>query len=98
MAARKIGLSVYVPINFLLRSIEYAGVSVSNVTKAPSGGIFGGMQYLGIGEAFDLSYKEEEAIKVLMQMPEETGKYNIKIPIYSLEGDLGIHNLEIIVY
>ncbi|MFC2068548.1 hypothetical protein ACFLTP_06030 [Chloroflexota bacterium] len=47
--------------------------------------------------SFDLFYQEEEVIVVLLQMPAEKGKYGLKLPVTSREGDLGIHELEITV-
>jgi len=44
-----------------------------------------------------LFHKEEEVITLAMQMPEKTGDYPVKVPISSDEGDLGIHELKIII-
>ena len=95
--ARKINIFVYAPTNFLLKEIRYAGMADTDVTQAPTGGIFGGMQYFTIQNALSLFQKEEEVITFVTQMPENTGKYSIKVAISSDEGDLGIHELEIIV-
>ena len=98
--AKDIGIFVYTPINFSLRKLEYLGMSETSVRKAPSGGIFGGMHYLSLPAtvAMNLFHTEEETITVLTQMPEETGKQTIKVAIYSDEGDLGVHELTIIVF
>ena len=98
--ATNISIYVYTPISFSLRKLEYLGMSETRVRKAPSGGIFGGMHYLSLAATvtMNLFHAEEETITVLTQMPEETGKQTIKVAIVSDEGDLGVHELEIIVF
>ena len=97
--AKNIRLFVYTPTSFLLKELRWSGESETDVRKAPSGGIFGGMHYLTLPPTVhvNLFHIEEEAMAVLMQMPEETGKQTIKVAVLSDEGDLGIHELEIIV-
>lgn len=93
-------LSVFVntPTSFLLKTLKsHGGASDNTAVEAPSGGIFGGMQYLSLSKFLDLFHQEEEILVVHMQMPECTGKYIMKVAILSDEGDLGIHKLEIIV-
>ena len=82
---------------FLLKGFRWGSISTTDVKQAPSGGIFGGMHYIGGETAFILFHREEEVITVVMQMPENTGKYPVKVAISSEEGDLGIHELTIIV-
>ena len=96
-AATEVGMSVYTPITFLLKRLEYGDEYVDEVTRASSGGIFGGMHYIGAKLGLYLSHKEEEVVKLLAEMPEDTGRYPIKVSILSDQGDLGIHELEIIV-
>ncbi len=97
-AATKIGIFIYAPTTFLLKELRGGEDRDTEIVKAPSGGIFGGMHYLGIEETFILFHKEEEVITVDMQMPQDTGKYSIKVTILSEQGDLGIHQLDIVVY
>ena len=98
--ATNINIFVYTPISFSLSKLEYLGMSRTGVEKAPLGGIFGGMHYLSLSPdvTMNLFHREEETIRVLMQMPEETGKQTVKGAIFSDEGDLGVHNLDIVVY
>ena len=97
--ATSISVFVYTPTSFLLKTLKsHAGGSDNTVVEAPSGGIFGGMHYLGLSEYLALFHQEEEIIVVHMQMPECTGKYTMKLAVLSDEGDLGVHNLDIIVY
>jgi hypothetical protein len=97
--ATNMTIFVYTPISFSLRKLKYMDVSETRVAKAPSGGIFGGMHYLTLSPNVNLNlfHGEEETITALMQMPEETGKQTIKVAVFSNEGDLGVHELEIIV-
>ena len=94
----EISILVYAPTNLLLKEFQCAGGDDNNLKKAPLGGIFGGMHYLGGKTTLMLFDKEEEVITVLMQMPEQTGKQTLKIATESKQGDLSVHNLEIIVY
>jgi hypothetical protein len=96
-AATEMTLYVYAPTSFQLKKLEYGNKSETVVNDAPAGGIFRDMRYLSMTGTFDLFHQEEEVVTVLMQMPEKTGKYTIKVPVTSREGDLGIHELEIIV-
>ena len=95
--ATAVSVFVFTSPNLLLKELRCGRMSDSVVKKGVSGGIFGGMHSLGIREALTLFHKEVEVITVLMQMPEATGSYSIKVPIVSNEGDLGVHELEIIV-
>ena len=95
--ATAVSVFVFAPPILSLKELRCGPMSDSVVKKAVSGGIFGGMHSLGIREALTLFHKEVEVITVLMQMPEATGRYSIKVPIVSNEGDLGVHELEIIV-
>ena len=97
--ARNISLFVYTPTSFLLKELRWLGQSETTVREAPSGGIFGGMHYLSLPPpvAMNLFHIEEEAVTILMQMPEKTGKQTIKVAIFSDEGDLGVHHLDIFV-
>jgi len=96
--ARNVRLSVNTPTSFLLKELQWGGQSESYVRKALPGGLFAGMHYLRLPPVnLNLFHGEEEAVTVLMQMPEKTGKWTIKVAILSDEGDLGVHELEIIV-
>lgn len=98
-AAKNMGFFVNAPPCLLLKKLQVQSGSQSEtqLIKAPLSGIFGGMHYLSIERALNLFHGEEEAIIVLMQMPQETGKQTIKVAVLSDEGDLGIHELQIIV-
>ena len=96
-AARDMTILVYTLPVFLLKEFRWAGKSSPYVKEAPSGGIFGGMHYMGGDTSLMLVHEEEEVITVVMQMPKNTGKYPVKIAVSSREGDLGIHELEIII-
>ena len=98
--ATNISAFVYAPTGFSLRKLEYLGMSETRVRKAPSGGIFGGMHYLSLPAtvSMNLFHTEEETITVVTQMTEETGKQTIRVAIFSDEGDLGVHELEVIVF
>ncbi len=96
-AAMDICVLIYMSPTFLMKEFRWAHISDTNVKQASSGGIFGGMHYVGGAIPCILFHREEEAITVVMQMPERTGKYLAKIAVSSREGDLGIHELEIIV-
>ena len=97
--ARNIHLFVYGPSTFLLKELRWASRVQTDVMEAPSGGIFGDMHYLGLPGTVmvNLFHKEEETATILVQMPEKTGRYTFKVAIFSDEGDLGIHELEIII-
>ena len=95
--ARDITVFVYTPLTFLLKEFKWSNISDTEIKQASSGGIFGGMHYIG-GETPHLLFnKEEEDLAVVMQMPEKTGLYTVRVAVSSREGDLGIHELEIIV-
>ena len=96
-AATKMGLFVYAPTPLLLKRLQCGSTSNTELIKAPLSGVFGGMHYLQVERIINLFYGEEEAITVLMQMPEETGKQTIKIATLSDQGDLGIHEVEICI-
>ena len=95
--ASNVKLSVDTPTSFMLKELKWGGQSETKVRKALPGGVFGGMHYLRLPATISLQlfHGEEEAVQVLMQMPEETGKWTIKVAILSDEGDLGVHELEI---
>jgi len=95
-AARAMAFFVYAPHSFTLKQIEVGTDSSNQVMEAPSVGIFKDMRYLQIGGDIFLFDKEEEVVKVLILMPENTGRYPLKVAILSAEGDLGVHELEII--
>ena len=97
--ARNVHAFIYTPTNFLLKELRWSGESETRVQKAASGGIFGGMNYLTtpVDLIINLFHGEEETTTVHMQMPEETGVYPIKVAVLSSEGDLGVHELKIIV-
>ena len=95
--ARDIGVLVYTPPTFLLKEFKWGTISDTLVKQASSGGIFGGMHYIGGETPYILFNKEEEDLTVVMQMPERTGRYTVKIAVSSREGDLGIYELEVIV-
>ena len=95
--ARDISVLVYTPPTFLLKEFKWGTISDTEVKQASSGGIFGEMHYIGGETPYILFSKEEEDLTVVMQMPERTGRYTVKIAVSSREGDLGIHELEIIV-
>ncbi len=96
--ATNVSLFIYAPPPLLLKTLQCASRSNTRLVKAPLGGIFGGMHYLSVEEVLNLFHGEEETMTVLTQMPEETGKQTIKVAVLSDEGDLGIHELEIIVF
>ena len=96
-AAMNMCVLVYTPLTFSLKEFSWGTISDTNVKQASSGGIFGGMHYIGGEVPVILFHGEEEFVTVIMQMPERTGQYAIKIAVSSREGDLGIHELEVIV-
>jgi hypothetical protein len=96
-AAMDMIILVYTLPTFVLKELKWSDNSETYVKKAPSGGIFGGMHYIGGETSLILFHEEEEVITVVMQMPENTGKYPVKVAISSQEGDLGIHQLEITI-
>ena len=95
--ATELRIWVYTLPDFSLRELRWSSGSSPYARQAPSGGIFGGMQYVGDETSLSLFYKEEETITVAMQMPEKTGRYTAKVALQSAQGDLGIHELRIIV-
>ena len=95
--ATNLHIFVYVPPTFLLKEFRWLGETTNYTKQAPSGGIFGGMHYMGGEVTLSLFHKEEEVITLAMQMPEKTGNYPVKVPISSAQGDLGIHDLEITI-
>ncbi len=98
--AKNMSLYVYTPTSILLKELRWLGQSETQVREAPLGGIFAGMHYLSLPAVVTMSlfHKEEEAVTILMQMPEQTGKQTIKVAVFSDEGDLGVHELEIIIF
>ena len=96
-ASTNLSIVVYTMPTFLLKEFRWTDNSSPYVKQAPSGGIFGGMHYMGGSTTLMLFHKEEEVITVVTQMPEKTGNYPVKVAISSDQGDLGIHTLEIIV-
>ncbi len=95
--ARNIAAFVYSTPTFLLKQFKWGSISITQVNQASAGGIFGGMQYMSVKAPCILFHGEEEVITIVMQMPENTGNYSVKVAISSDEGDLGIHDLKIIV-
>ena len=95
--ATELSILVYTPTNLLLKKWSCIDGMDNRLRKAPLGGIFGGMHYMGGETRLSLFDKEEELMTILLQMPEGKGKYPVKVAITSKEGDLGIHKLTIIV-
>ena len=94
-AATEMAIFVYMPLSFLPTKLEYAPTIHTKIGKAPSGGLFSNMQYLAIGH-MQLFHNEEEVITLSTGLPEATGRYFIKTAVTSGQGDLGVHQLEVI--
>jgi hypothetical protein len=97
-AARELAIFLYAPRTFTLKQIKTGTNSSSEVMESPSAGLFRDLQYLRVGGDIFLFHKEEEVVKALMVMSENTGMYTLKVAILSAQGDLGVHRLHIVVY